>query len=85
MILREDPTTTYKFIKEDSEVISDISPLPGERVEISLTGEPDLENVLEAFERFLIASGFHLAENESIGIIREIETRDPENESDTEI
>jgi hypothetical protein len=85
MILREDPTTTYKFIKEDSEVISDISPLPGERVEISLTGEPDLENVLEVFERFLIASGFHLAENESIGIIREIETRDPENESDTEI
>ena len=85
MILREDPTTTYKFIKEDSEVVSDISPLPGERVEISLSGEPDLENVLESFERFLIASGFHLAENESIGIIREIETRDPENESDTEI
>jgi hypothetical protein len=85
MILREDPTTTYKFIKEDSEVISDISPLPGERVEIALTGEPDLDNVLEAFERFLIASGFHLAMNESIGIIREIETRDQENEGDSEI
>jgi hypothetical protein len=84
MTLREEPITTYKFIKEDSEVVSEIAPLPGERVEISLMGEPDLENILEALERFLIASGFRLAENESLGIIRQIEKRDTEDEEDDE-
>jgi len=85
MIIREEPTTVYKFIKEESEVVSEISPLPGEKIEISLSGEADLENILETFEKFLIASGFYLAQNESVGIIREIEKRDIEDENDTEI
>jgi len=85
MIIREEPTSSYKFIKDVSEVVSEIAHLPGEKVEISLSGEPDLEDLLETFEKFLIASGFYLAQNESVGIIREVEERDSEDESDTEI
>ena len=82
MIIRNNPTTTFKFVKEVSEVVSEIESLPGEKIEISLSGESDLENLLEAFERFLAASGFYLAENESVGIIREIEERDDESDTD---
>jgi hypothetical protein len=83
MIVREEPHLLYKFIKETTECVSEVDPIPGKRVEICLNGQASLEDLLESFEEFLFICGFYLAENESVGIIREIEERD--NEGDTEI
>jgi len=79
--LSEPNEVIYKFTKKISG--SSITPeLPG-KVSIEIDGDLDLEDLLEMFENFLGACGFCLAENEHVGIIREIEERD--NESDTEI
>lgn len=85
MIIRNEPDVYYKFIKEDAGS-EGIAAMPSKRIEITLADDVSLEDLLETFQEFIIASGFHLAPNECVAIIRETEQeRDTEDESDSEI
>jgi hypothetical protein len=85
MIIFNEPQITYKFTKKFSGISSDVHSECPKKVQITLSEEPDLEELLETFQDFLIACGFFLAEDEKIAIIKQIDgeedpEEDPENE-----
>ena len=86
MIIQKQPEVYYKFIKENQGIDGIVS-IPPKKVEITLGDEVSLEDLLETFQEFLVASGFVLGDNESVAIIRETtEERDQEeDESDPEV
>lgn len=73
MIVFKDPQITYKFTKKFSGINSEVHSECPKKVQITLSEEPDLEELLETFQDFLIACGFFLAEDEKLAIIKETE------------
>lgn len=87
MITFNSPTTKYKFTKKKSGVVSDVYNESPKKIQIVLSNEASLEDLLEAFEDFIVACGFSLRDNEKVAIIREVENEEEiqEDESDTDI
>ena len=80
-----DATKQYTFtMVETSEDSSEETPFVSKKIEISIADNPSIDEILEAFEDFLQANGFRLAENEYVSIVREIK-KESEDENDTKI
>jgi hypothetical protein len=81
MIIFNEPQITYKFTKKFSGIASDVHSECPKKVQITLSEEPDLEELLETFQDFLIACGFFLAEDEKVAIIKETEEEEDSEEN----
>ena len=84
MIVFDKPTTTYKFTKKFSGINSEVHTECPKKVQIILSDDADLDELLETFQDFLIACGFALAEDEKLVIIKETENNE-ENENDSNL
>jgi hypothetical protein len=84
MIVFQQPTVSYKFTKKTSGISSEVHSEPPKKIQVTLSDDCDLEELLESFQDFLIACGFYLAENESLAIIKEIESENEEEKEENE-
>ena len=82
MILFQQPTTTYKFTKKTSGISSEVHSEPPKKIQVVLSDDCDLEELLETFQDFLVACGFSLAENEFLAILKENESDEEKEEND---
>jgi hypothetical protein len=82
MIVFQKPTTSYKFTKKTSGISSDVHSESPKKIQIVLSEDCSLEELLETFQDFLTACGFYLAENESLAIIKMNESDREEEEKD---
>jgi hypothetical protein len=80
MIVFQQPTVSYKFTKKTSGTSSEVHSEPPKKIQVTLSEDCDLEELLETFRDFLVACGFSLAENEFLAILKENESDDDEKE-----
>lgn len=85
MIIQNNNSIHYKFIKEvsgSSFMGNEISP---KKIEFTISDETSLEDLLETFRDFVVASGFFLEESENICIVKEqSEEENTEDEGTTD-
>jgi len=76
MISLKPPLISYKFLKKCSDSRSE----PSKKIEMIIYEDANLEQLIETFESFLLASGFYLAEDEKLAIIKESSSEDNLND-----